>query len=140
MSRVLLDTDVLSEVNKARDPTVANHARRYLARHGRLTFSSITVMEVVAGYSRRGSEEKLRRFVEMVKRSEVIPFDGVAGDLAGRIHADLQRAGCDIGVPDTMIAAIAIHRGLPLVTGNASDYVRVQNVGYPLMLASWRAA
>jgi predicted nucleic acid-binding protein len=139
MSRVLLDTDILSEINKAKDQVVAGHARRYLAQHGRLTFSAVTVMEVVAGYSRRQSEEKLRRFLEMTTRSEVLPFDPIAAELAGRIHADLQRAGWDIGGPDTMIAGIAVHHGLPLVTGNASDYVRVQEVGYPLRLESWRA-
>jgi predicted nucleic acid-binding protein len=54
----------------------------------------------------------------MTYRSEVLPLDAIAGELAGRIDADLKRAGFDIGGPDTMIAAIAIHRGLPLVTGN----------------------
>lgn len=139
MSKVLLDTDILSEINKAKDPIVADNARRYLAEHARLTFSTVTVMEVVAGYSRRQSEEKLRRFLEMTHRSDVLPFDTIAAELAGRIHADLQRAGWDIGGPDTMIAAIAVQHGLPLVTGNRSDYVRVQEVGYPLRLESWRA-
>jgi predicted nucleic acid-binding protein len=139
MSKVLLDTDILSEVNKAKDQVVAAHTRRYLAQHGRLTFSSVTVMEIVAGYSRRGSEEKLRRFLEMTHRSDVLPLDTIAAELAGRIHADLGRMGSDIGGPDTMIAAIAIHRGLPLVTGNRSDYLRVQEAGYPLQLESWRA-
>jgi predicted nucleic acid-binding protein len=74
----------------------------------------------------------------MAYRSEVIPLDMVAADLAGRIYGDLQRDGKDIGVPDTMIAAIAIHHGLPLITGNTSDYARVQEIGYPLVLANWR--
>jgi predicted nucleic acid-binding protein len=138
VSKVLLDTDILSEINKAKDQIVAGHARRYLAQQGRLTFSSITVMEIVAGYSRRRSEEKLRRFLEMTYRSEVLPLDAIAGELAGRIHADLQQAGFDIGGPDTMIAAIAIQHGVPLVTGNSSDYERVQEIGYRLQLESWR--
>src|SRR4051812_24097084 len=116
MSRVLLDTDILSEVNKAKDPVVTRHARRYLVDHRRLTFSAVTVMEVVAGYSRQRSDEKLRRFVDMTYRSEVLPLDTIAAELAGRMDADLRRAGFDIGGPDTMIAAIALHHGLPLVT------------------------
>ena len=138
MRKVLLDTDILSEINKAKDQVVADHTRRYLAHHRRLTFSAVTVMEIVAGYSRRGSDEKLRRFLEMTYRSDVLPFDTVAAELAGRIHADLQRTGCDIGGPDTMIAAIAIHHGLPLVTGNASESVHVHGAGSPLHLASCR--
>jgi tRNA(fMet)-specific endonuclease VapC len=139
MRKVLLDTYILSEVMKAKDDVVVDNARRYLAHWRRLTFSAVSVMEVVAGYSRRGSEEKLKKFVSMTSRSEVLPLDPVAGELAGRIYADLQRAGLNIGVPDTMIAAIALHHALPLVTGNASDHARIQEAGYPLMLETWRA-
>ena len=138
-AKVLLDTDILSEVMKGKDPVVVEHAQRYLTDAGRLTFSAMSVMEVVAGYSRQRSEEKLRRFLQMTNRSEVIPFEAVVGELAGRIHADLVRIGTSIGVPDTIIAATAIHVGLPLVTGNTSDYARVQDAGYPLLLRTWRA-
>jgi predicted nucleic acid-binding protein len=41
-------------------------------------------------------------------------------------------------VADTMIAAIAIHKGLPLATGNVSDHIRVQNAGYALIIENWR--
>jgi predicted nucleic acid-binding protein len=37
-----------------------------------------------------------------------------------------------------MIAAIAIEQGLELVTGNTSDFQRVQALGYPLTLVNWR--
>jgi predicted nucleic acid-binding protein len=137
-AKVLLDTDILSEVMKGKDPVVVAHARPYLARAGRLSFSAMTVMEVVAGYSRRGSEEKLRRFLQLVNHSDVAPIDAVVAELAGRIHADLARVGLNIGVADTIIAATTVHMGIPLVTGNTSDYARVQDAGYPLQLRSWR--
>jgi tRNA(fMet)-specific endonuclease VapC len=44
-----------------------------------------------------------------------------------------------IGMADTMIAAIALHHNLELVTGNTSHFQRVQQLGYPLTLANWRA-
>ena len=37
-----------------------------------------------------------------------------------------------------MIAAIALEHGLELVTGNTSDFQRVQQLSYPLILANWR--
>lgn len=95
-------------------------------------------MEIVAGYSYRQAEQKTRRFLEMAHQSEVLLLDATAAELAGRILADLRMAGTPIGVPDTMIAATAIHRGLPLVTGNGSDYARVQSAGYPLIVENWR--
>jgi tRNA(fMet)-specific endonuclease VapC len=140
MTKVLLDTDILSEVINGRDLSVSRRARSYLAENGRFTFSTISVMEVVSGLSRRMLDEKIQQFVQLAHKNEVIPLDIIAAELAGRISADLQRAGAGIGVPDTMIAAIAIHHGLPLVTGNTSDYARVQNAGYPLVLENWRIA
>jgi tRNA(fMet)-specific endonuclease VapC len=60
MNRTLLDTDILSEVFKRRDANVEAKANAYLAEHGRLTLSSITVLEVVRGYRRVGREAKSR--------------------------------------------------------------------------------
>ena len=37
-----------------------------------------------------------------------------------------------------MIAALAIVNGLELVTGNTTHDQRVQQLGYPLVLANWR--
>ena len=59
-------------------------------------------------------------------------------ELAGRIAGDLERIGQQIGVADTMIAAIALDSGLELVTVNTSDFQRVQQLGYPLTLVNWR--
>ena len=41
MSRALLDTDILSEVLKNRDATVARAAAGYLARHGEFTARAV---------------------------------------------------------------------------------------------------
>lgn len=35
-----------------------------------------------------------------------------------------------------MIAAIALHHGLEVVTGNTAHFQRVQQLGYPLALAN----
>lgn len=39
-----------------------------------------------------------------------------------------------------MIAAIALHHGLELVTGNTAHFQRIQQLGYPLTVANWRIA
>lgn len=44
MSRALLDTDILSEVLKNRDVTVARAAADYLAKHGEFTVSTDRAM------------------------------------------------------------------------------------------------
>lgn len=69
---------------------------------------------------------------------ELLGFDERCALLAGRIFADLERAGLPIGRADPMIAAIALEHELTLVTGNTAHYARVRLVGYPLMLENWR--
>jgi tRNA(fMet)-specific endonuclease VapC len=110
----LLDTDILSEVLKSKDRHVQTRAGAYLIEHGHYTLSTVTIM--------------------------VVTLDKVSAELAGRIYADLERDGRLVGIADVLIASIAIHLDLTLVTGNTSDYSHIQAIGYPLRLENWRAA
>src|SRR5580692_10672020 len=132
--KALLDTDTLSEVLKSKDRQVQARADAYLAEHGRYTLSTITIMEIVKGLSRKGREDAIVRFLGVVHGSDVVTLDEVGAELAGRIYADLERAGRVIGVADVLIGAIAVQRGLTLVTGNAAHYRHIQHAGYPLRL------
>lgn len=136
--KALLDTDILSEVLKAKDPNVVARARAYLEQHDQFTFSAVTVMEIVTGLLRAGRTRMLEQVMSLFHVSDILPLDDIAGELAGRIQADLFTRGTVIGIPDTMNAAIAVRTGLVLVTGNASDYVHVRDAGYPIVLDTWR--
>ena len=139
MTRALLDTDIYSEVLKAVDRRVLDRATAYLEEYGRYTISAITVMEIVKGLHRRGQTERTTTFLDRLRSAEVPAFDRDAADLAGRIAADLERAGRPIGRADPMIAAIALRDDLVLVTGNERHYGHVRAVGYDLKLDNWRA-
>lgn len=80
----------------------------------------------------------MQNFLASVALEEVIPFDKVAAELAGRIAGDLGPTGQPIGTADPMIAAIALQHGLELVTGNTAHFRRIQQLGYPLILSNWR--
>ena len=138
MNKALLDTDILSEIGKAKDATVAANAKTYRRSFGHYTFSTVSVMEVVSGFQRTQATGRLNAFLATLPHMELLPFDQAAAELAGRIAGDLERIGQPIGIADTMIAAIALENGLELVTGNTSDFQRVQQLGYPLVLANWR--
>jgi predicted nucleic acid-binding protein len=58
--------------------------------------------------------------------------------LTGRINADLEQSGWTIGMPDVMIAAIALRSGMPIVTGNVAHFEQVRLVGYQLGVDNWR--
>jgi predicted nucleic acid-binding protein len=138
MDRVLLDTDILSEILKQKNSTVMERAAAYRAALGRYTFSVITVMEIVDGLHRIGSAQRIEKFVGSLSDAEVLPLDTTASILAGKIDADLIRHGRVIGLADPMIAAIALRNELPLVTGNTDHYRYIQDLGYPLVLDNWR--
>jgi tRNA(fMet)-specific endonuclease VapC len=138
VNKALLDTDIVSEIGKARNATVASNAKTYRRSFGHYTLSAVTVMEIVHGFQKTQATSRLNAFLATLPHMEVLPFEQPAAELAGRIAGELERTGRPISTADTMIAAIAIEQGLELVTGNISDFQRVQALGYPLTLVNWR--
>jgi tRNA(fMet)-specific endonuclease VapC len=139
MSKRLLDTDILSEIIKGKNAQVAAKAAAYLAAQTQFTTSSISVAEVVFGFRRMGRDDRVAQFEASLSTVEVLPFDDAAGRLAGRINADLESKGRIIGMPDVMIAAIALQNALPLVTGNVAHFEAVRSAGYALTIENWKA-
>ncbi len=138
MNKALLDTDIFSEITKGINPTVAIHANAYRTAFHRYTISTVTFMEVVRGYQKRLASRQLQTFLAAISFEEVIFFDQNAAEVAGHIAGELERTGRPIGLADTMIAAIELTHNLELVTGNTAHFLRVQQLGYPLVLVNWR--
>ena len=138
MNRALLDTDIYSEVLKAINPNVAQNAATYRQAHGVLTLSVITKMEIVKGCQQVQSSTRMQKILTAISKEQVLPLEESAAELAGRIVGELDRIGQSIGMADPIIAAIALEHGLELVTGNTAHFQRVQQLGYPLVLANWR--
>lgn len=130
----------MSEVLKRKHPIVVARAEEYLAAEGRLTFSVISAMEIVYGLRRVGREDRIQLFETSLTNADLLPFDQSAAVLAGRINADLESRGSPIGMPDVMIAAIAIGHGLPVVTGNERHFAAINAAGYSLSLENWRSS
>jgi predicted nucleic acid-binding protein len=72
-----------------------------------------------------------------LRHTEVLDFDQQAAWLAGQINYGLERAGTTIGCEDPLIAAIAITRDLPLVTGNVRHFEYVRELGHSLVIETW---
>jgi tRNA(fMet)-specific endonuclease VapC len=138
--RAVLDTDIFSEVLKRKDAHVVAHAEEYLRLHHRFTITVVTVLEIVAGWHRLQREDRVQQFLARLPDVEVLPLDSAAAVQAGRIEADLARRGRTVGRADSMIAAVAVSRGLTLVTGNTEHYARIVDLGVPLVLANWRSS
>lgn len=138
MDKVLLDTDIFSEILKGINQHVVAKASSYRTAFGYYTISVITVIEIVKGFHKIRREDFTQQFLAGLPTAELITLDLQSAELAGRIYADLERLGQPIGRADPMIAAIALRHSLTLVTGNFSHYQRVQALGYRLRLDNWR--
>jgi len=74
MTRCLLDTDILSEIIKGRNPVIATKAAAYLNTHGRLTTSSVSVAEIVYGFRRMGRDDRVTQFEASLKAGRGVVF------------------------------------------------------------------
>ncbi len=134
-----LDTDMLSAIARGH-PDATARARVYLAKHGRLTFTAISVAERLRGYHaalRAGKPftVQLAEFERVVASSAVLPLDTAAAALAGRIAVALGRRSfaCDL-----LIAAIVAVHGMSLVTRNQSDFAPICSLPFiRLPLVDW---
>ena len=126
------------EILKGIDQAVVTKAVAYRTIWGRYTISAITVIEIVKGLHKVQREERIQQFLAGLAAVELLTLDLQSATLAGRIYADLERAGQPIGRADPMIAAIALHHDLTLITGNMAHYRRIESIGYPIKLENWR--
>ncbi len=131
----LLDTDILSNLAK-RTPSTALVAKlASVPREAQFT-SSITLGEMVYGAYRMPAHTNL--FLERLDRVllpnlAVLPFDIAAAHRYGELRAELERLGTPLGEADLRIGAIALSRGLIVVTGNVRHFQRIPG----LIVENW---
>lgn len=99
MDRALLDTDIFSEVIKAKNARVSQNARVYRQAFGRYTLSTITVTELVKGFQKRSREDRIVDLLAAIADEEILALDVAAAVTAGRIFGELERQGYQSGVP-----------------------------------------
>lgn len=93
---------------------------------GEVALCSIVKAELWAGIFRVHDPARARAELEAFQSVFVsIPFDDQAAEHFGRIHAHLAVRGTSIGAADLLIAAIALARGLTVVTHNSSEFSRI---------------
>jgi tRNA(fMet)-specific endonuclease VapC len=122
----LLDTDILSNLMK-RAPASALVARLARVPPEEQFTSSVTLGELLYGAHRSSRTAALLERIEETLLAElpVLPFDAAAARRYGELRAELERRGTPIGDADTRVAAIALSRGLMVVTGNERHFQQV---------------
>jgi tRNA(fMet)-specific endonuclease VapC len=118
-----LDTNVLIDFLKNREPGATAFERALL--HYRCGITAITHYEVLYGMARarRSIGEEV-----LTEALAVLPLDRAAAARAARLHAYLIHANQEIGVKDTLIAAICLTHAMPLLTANVRHFTRVEGL------------
>ena len=125
---VIVDTDFLSHYLGARES--AAKMMRVLLEKGYYPVTTVmTTAEMYYGACKKGWGEK--RFTELeaaLSGMVILPFDRKASLKYGQIRAGLVNTGRNIGFADTAIAAIALTKEIPVLTGNIDHFKRIEEL------------
>ena len=122
--KLMLDTNICIYIIKQQPVTVLKRFLEY--QIGDIGISSITLSELRYGVAKSTHQEKNTKALdEFITPLEVVSFDEEAAHVYGDIRATLEKAGTPIGAMDMLIAAHAVSLGIPLVTNNTREFVRI---------------
>src|SRR6266568_5557092 len=122
--KLLLDTNICIYIIEQQPATVLKRFLEYQV--GDIGISAITLSELSYGVAKSTHREKNAKALdEFVIPLEVVSFDEGAAHIYGDIRATLEKAGTPIGSMDMLIAAHAVSLGIPLVTNNAREFIRI---------------
>jgi len=125
--KLLLDTNICIYIIKQQPITVLKRFLEYQV--GDIGISSITLSELRYGVAKSAHQEKNAKALDgFIIPLEVVSFDEAAAHVYGKIRADLEKSGTPIGAMDMLIAAHAVSLGIPLVTNNTREFVRISSL------------
>ena len=124
----LLDTNVVSETVRSRPaPEVLDWLAAQMPED--LFLTSIGVGELLRGARKLHDPARRLHFENWIEvrltaqfEGRILPFDLPAARIWGALVGDGDRNGRPLAVLDAQIGAIAIHRGLTVVTRNVKDF------------------
>jgi len=113
----LLDSDIIIDaLNGRRGRPLA--LQRLVGTGSVLACCAVNVAEIYAGM-RPHEETRTRAFLDSLL---CYPITKEVAQEAGLLRRTWAQQGTTLGLTDTMIAAVALLNGLPLITGNAKHY------------------
>jgi predicted nucleic acid-binding protein len=125
---ILLDTNVVSEVMKAR-PAEAVVTWLNVQKSEKLYVSAITIGEIAYGLRilpdgkrRSGLRERFEQFIALAFDRRMLAYDESAARIYGELMGVRKELGHPMSVPDGQIAAIARHNHLAVATRNVVDF------------------
>lgn len=130
--RYLLDTDTCIAIARQKPTHVLGRFQRL--KPGDVGMSVVTYLELCYGARKsQHPDANLEKLSQLASLIPPIPLEADTASHYARIRVDLERAGRRIGAYDLLIAALALTRGLVLITNNTDEFSRIQG----LRLDNW---
>jgi tRNA(fMet)-specific endonuclease VapC len=118
MKRYMLDTNTVSHLIK-NHPAVTRQVIEVPMTA--LCMSAVTGGELMFGLAKVPDAKRLQpAIMELLRRVDVLPWDGSVMERYGGVRADLEKQGKALGALDMLIAAHALETGSVLVTNDAA--------------------
>ena len=125
---IILDTKVVSEPGK---PQPSERVLRWFAQNSsELYVTAVTQAEMHYGFLRLAAGRKRAALLEQARQvftvdfaGRVLPFDGLAAEVFASIAAERRKAGLEIKIFDSQIAAIARAHGAAVATRDTKDFL-----------------
>lgn len=128
----LLDTNAVVALLRNKPARVRERYREAEKSGDYLAVSSIVLFELWYGVEKSGrvreNTERLR--ILLSGDLDLLDFDDLDAQTAGRVRAALEKIGTPIGAYDLLIAGQALRRGLTVVTANTSEFSRVAELSW----------
>lgn len=127
---VCLDTDFIIALLRAQSEAVKK-AEELERRKERNTTTPISAFELYIGaYLSKKSQENLKLVTDFLENVDILNFDLLAAEIAGKIEAELERTGRPIGIRDSMVAGIALRHEQKIITRNIKHFNQIPNISY----------
>jgi tRNA(fMet)-specific endonuclease VapC len=125
--KIMLDINICIYIIKRQPAAVLKHFLEYQV--GDIGISAITLSELRYGVAKSTHREKnAKALAEFIVALEVVPFDEEAALVYGDIRSNLEKAGTPIGSMDMLLASHAVSLGIPLVTNNTREFLRIPSL------------
>lgn len=121
MSRVLIDTDILSYYFKG-DEDVIGHFEKYLKNYDLLEISLITYYAIIGGLLVKSALKQLVIFEDFVAENIVVPLTDISAKISAELYSSLRQNGNIVDDIDLLIAGIAIENDMTLATNNERHF------------------
>ncbi len=125
-TKYLLDTDIIIYWLKGIYPQIDKKIKELSSK---FAISTITVAELYFGaYNSNKRDNNILIIDRLISKIQVIELDIKAGQIFGKIKAQLKSRGKIISDSDLFIASIAISNNMTLVSNNERHFLRIRQL------------